>query len=182
MTKQEVRNYIKQKKQQMTRERIVEKSNLILDKLEQLPAFQEASLIYAYISYNQEVATKSRLEHWIKRGKKIAVPKVTGHEIVFFSINGLSDLVEGYRGILEPKETQIVQKEDGLFLMPGLAFDKEKHRCGYGGGFYDRYLNTHRDVYLKKVALAYDFQIMDRIPFESHDEKVEILISESNIW
>ena len=99
----------------------------------------------------------------------------------FYYISDTKQLAKGYQGILEPVTTECADGKSGLFLLPGLAFDRFLHRCGYGGGFYDRYLKKHADVSLKKVAVAYDFQIYEKIPVEEHDEKIDLLISEKEV-
>ena len=65
--------------------------------------------------------------------------------------------------------------------MPGLAFDKEHNRIGYGGGFYDRYLERYADTDFIKVALAYDFQIFDKLKVEEHDQKIDAVITEDGV-
>lgn len=172
---------VRKKKRKMTKEEICNLSKVIFEKLEQTPAFLEADTIYTYVSYNQEVDTKTWMEHLFQIGKKVAVPKVQGEEMNFYYISDTKQLAKGYQGILEPVTTECADGKSGLFLLPGLAFDRSLHRCGYGGGFYDRYLKKHADVSLKKVAVAYDFQIYEKIPVEEHDEKIDLLISEKEV-
>ena len=84
-------------------------------------------------------------------------------------------------GILEPIDDSIVIKKDiDLIIVPGAVFDKDFNRIGYGGGYYDRYLE---DIAYKnnKVVLAYDFQIVDKIEKEEHDVKVDIIITDKQI-
>lgn len=180
-SKQEIREEVREKKRQMTKEEIQSSSNIILKKVEQTSAFLEADTIYMYVSYNQEVDTKTWMDRLFQMGKKVAVPKVQGNEMKFYYISSKEQLEYGYQGILEPVTTECADGNPGLFLMPGLAYDCSMHRCGYGGGFYDRYLKKYADISLKKVAVAYDFQIYEKIPVEKHDEKVDLLISEQKI-
>ena len=76
-------------------------------------------------------------------GKEIAVPKVQGLDMIFYKLTDFAQLEPGYYGIPEPVSGEIVQWEDALMIMPGVAFDRQNHRVGYGGGFYDRYLEKH---------------------------------------
>lgn len=165
----------------MTQDEISDLSKVIFKKLEQMPVFSEANTIYTYVSYNQEVDTKTWMERLFQMEKRVAVPKVQGREMKFYYISGKEQLTVGYQGILEPVTTQCADGNSGLFLVPGLAFDRFLCRCGYGGGFYDRYFKQYADVLLKKVAVAYDFQIYEKIPVEEHDEKVDLLISEKEV-
>ena len=177
-SKQEIRTEIFEKNRQMTKKEIDNLSKVIFEKLEKTPVFLESDTIFTYVSYNQEVDTKTWMERLFQMGKKVAVPKVQGKEIKFYYISDKEQLETGYQGILEPVTTECADGNTGLFLMPGLAFDRSMHRCGYGGGFYDRYLKKYADVFLKKVAVAYSFQIYETIPVEEHDEKIDLLVSE----
>ena len=82
----------------------------------------------------------------------------------------------GYYGIPEPVSGEIVQWEDALMIMPGVAFDRQNHRVGYGGGFYDRYLEKHPRV--KRVAAAFEFQLLPQVPTEPTDISPEIVVTE----
>ena len=181
-SKQEIRTEIREKKRQMSKEEITNLSKMVFERLEQTSAFLENDTIYTYVSYNQEVDTKTWMEHLFQIGKKVAVPNVIGEDMKFYYISSKEQLVSGYQGILEPVTTECADGAPGLFLMPGLAFDYSMHRCGYGGGFYDRYLKKYVDVSLKKVAVAYSFQIYEQIPVEEHDEKVDLLVSEKELF
>ena len=82
------------------------------------------------------------------------------------------------QGIMEPSDICDKAKiRDGLFIMPGLAFDYDFHRIGYGGGFYDRYLSE--DNTFIKAALAFDFQLLESIPYEEHDLKPDYIITQT---
>lgn len=92
-------------------------------------------------------------------------------------ISSLKNLKKDKYGILEPDELiPAVKKEDiDLIILPGVAFDKSGGRLGYGGGYYDKYLNScPQDIC--KVALCYDFQIVENVPVEEHDVKANDVI------
>lgn len=185
--------------------------------------YREAEAILAYVSYKSEVDTTALIQQAMTDGKYIFLPKVSGNEMEFWKISSLMDLQEGYRGIREPvqsisfldwiREKGRIANADTIMdimegrapedckvmaLMPGVAFDKERHRIGYGGGFYDRYLNrllqqseqsasadqtrTHTGRFiLITAALAYSCQVLDQIPHEEHDRKPDLLITEQGI-
>ncbi len=93
----------------------------------------------------------------------------------FYEITALSDCVPGAFGILEPAgEEKDRITTPGFMLVPGLAFDKNGNRLGYGGGFYDKYLASHEEIIT--AALGYDFQIVEKVPSESHDRRMDYLI------
>ena len=181
-TKEEIRKEVKEQKRQMSLEQISSKSEQIFKRLEKLSLWKAEDVIFSYVSYNQEVATRLRMEKWIQSGKKLAVPKVMGEQISFFLISSLDELVEGYQGILEPVTGECADGKDGIILMPGLAFDNKFHRLGYGGGFYDRYLNEHQKAKLTRIALAYEYQVYEEIASESHDQLVDAIITEQYVY
>ena len=93
----------------------------------------------------------------------------------------MTDLQPGYQGILEPAEyCPKVEATEGMMLSPGLAFDREGHRVGYGGGYYDRYLARFEGSSLHLYAVAYDFQIVDQIEAEEHDISPHRIITSQN--
>ena len=144
------------------------------------PFFQEASVIYSYVDYRNEVGTRAMIEAAWKSGKNVAVPKVEGDEMSFYYISHWDDLEEGYKGILEPTDTTIALDDSGLIIMPGAAFDKNRNRIGYGKGFYDKFLQKHSGFHT--IALGFSCQIVDYIPTDNYDMKPQVLITEENIY
>ncbi len=146
--------------------------------------FKDASTIFIYVSFEGEVDTHRLIEYALKKGKTICVPKITNKDkgMELFKIENTDSLVPGYCGILEPpsgSEKLSVEHVD-LIVMPGLAFDIWGGRIGYGGGFYDRLLcSSSREV--SKVALAYEFQVFDRVPTDKWDEGIDMIITEERI-
>lgn len=180
LSKQQIRKYIKSIKSEMTESEILIKSRSIENKLMETMEYKEASSIYVFISYNQEVLTSGIIEKSLKDGKKVYVPKIYGDVIRFHEIHSLeADVSPGAFGILEPLGGPADESHEGLMIMPGVAFDRELHRLGYGGGYYDKYLaipNSHL-----KMAVAYEFQILDSIPTDEFDVKMDIIITENEI-
>ena len=111
----------------------------------------------------------------IRDGKRVAVPKVIGDEMVFIYIEDLSGIEDGYCGIPEPVEDgPVAEDPTALVLMPGLAFDPQGHRIGYGGGFYDRFLASEPQH--PTLALCYDFQMLPHLETEPHDIPVDTVL------
>ncbi len=192
MTKQEIRAEITNKKSLMKQEEIEELSLILADKFCNLEEYKNAACIYAYMSYNQEVNTKHIIERAWKDGKRVAVPKTlaSGKKISkngkiipdfmeFIYIDSFNKLEKGYVDILEPvfDENKIANEKEVLILMPGLAFDKNYNRIGYGGGFYDKYLSSHNETKFIKIALGFPFQLYENIPTDPHDEKMDIVLT-----
>ena len=115
------------------------------------------------------------LEQALADGKRIAVPKVYGDEMKFIYLDDLSQVEIGYCGIPEPiHDTPIGDDPSALVLMPGLAFDGEGHRIGYGGGFYDKFLEQEPGH--PTLALCYDFQMLPHLDTEEHDIPVDCVL------
>ena len=179
-TKKEIRRAVKERRQALTKKKELEDSRQILAYVVSLPEYEAASCVYCYVDYNHEVQTWPIMEQAIKDGKRVAVPRVDGTAMDFYYIASREDLEAGYFGIMEPKHGLPMAKErDALFLMPGVAFDRAHHRVGYGGGFYDRYLERMPE--LKTVALAYECQMFDEVPFEAFDIRPSVLVTEAGI-
>ena len=172
MSKKELRAKIKEAKRAMTEVQIDQLSSNLCRQFLETEQYRNAKTIYGYLPYNQEVRTWALLEQALKDGKKVAVPKVYGDEMRFIYMDDLRAVSDGYAGIPEPvADTPIADDPTALVLMPGLAFDKEGHRIGYGGGFYDRFLENEPNH--PTVALCYHFQLLDHLDTEEHDIPVD---------
>lgn len=136
--------------------------------------------IFIFVSYNNEVDTHKIINQAIEDGKNVFVPKVISKEdgMIAVKINSLDDLDTGHYGILEPKNycLETNPSEIDLAVIPGLAFDLNGGRLGYGGGYYDRFLTLIKDSCIK-IALAYDFQVIDCVPMQENDIKIDGIIT-----
>ncbi len=175
MDKKELRAMIRAKKQAMSAAEIEEKSRILGQKFAASQAYKDAKTIYGYLPYNQEVRTVPMLRQALADGKAVAVPKVYGEEMKFILISDFSRIEKGYAGIPEPVDDGPVACDPtALVLMPGLAFDQEGHRIGYGGGFYDRFLAQEPNH--PTLALCYDFQMLPRVETQEFDIPVDGVI------
>lgn len=181
MEKKEIRREIRQKRSTLSSEELKKQSHRICIQLLRTELFLSASCIYAYIDCREEAMTQELICAAWAAGKRVAVPKVFGEELRFFYIRSYEELESGAFGISEPKENlREAMEEDALMLVPGVAFDRERHRCGSGKGFYDRYLAAHPDH--PTIALALDFQILDAVPAEPYDRSPQMLITPSAVY
>lgn len=157
-------------------------SERITEKLLGLREFDTAKTIYIYRSVNNEVDTEAIINASMRLGKTVAFPRVVDDEILFYKVTDVNELEFGYYGIPEPVENpdNLVDTQDGLVVIPGVAFDKSFHRVGYGGGFYDRFLAGHMN--LVKIALAYEKQIFDEIESADCDIEPDMIITENTIY
>lgn len=172
MNKKELRAWIREKKRNMTPQQIESASRRLGQLLVETDLYQKADTIYGYLPYNQEVRTVPMLERAMADGKRVAVPKVYGEEMKFIYLTDLNQVEKGYAGIPEPvKDEPVAEDKTALVLMPGLAFDPQGHRIGYGGGFYDRFLAKEPDH--PTVALCYEFQMLEKLETEEFDVPVD---------
>ena len=171
MNKKELRAQVRQQKRAMTESQIEEKSRALAEQFFRTEAYRSASSIYGYLPYNQEVRTVPILEQALRDGKRVAVPKCYGDEMRFIWMEDLSRVEKGYAGIPEPiDDGPVADDETALVLMPGMAFDPQGHRIGYGGGFYDKFLAREAHPTL---ALCYDFQVFEKLETEEFDIPVD---------
>lgn len=179
-TKKAIRKQIFAARKACTDAQVEEWSRMITDRVTALSAFQKAERVLAYADYNHEVMTGFLIEEAWKAGKEVAVPKVVGKDMVFYKLTDFGQLEPGYFGIPEPARGEIVEWEDALMIMPGVAFDRENHRVGYGGGFYDRFLEKHPSI--GRLAVAFDFQMLLEVPVEPTDIFPQILVTEKETY
>ena len=175
MDKTALRKMIREKKRAMTQAQINEASCRLGELFATSEQYQKAKTIYGYLPYNQEVRTVPMLEKALQDGKCVAVPKVYGDEMKFIYMTDLSEVSEGYAGIPEPiADGPIADDPTALVLMPGLAFDPQGHRIGYGGGFYDKFLAEEPNH--PTIALCYDFQMLPARETEEYDIPVDCVL------
>ena len=146
------------------------------------PAINSAQTIAITISNCPEVDTTFIIEALWKMNKQVVVPKCSpvDRSMKFFGIESFAQTERAYKNILEPilELTELVEKKNiDLMIVPGVVFDRQGYRIGFGGGYYDRYLT---DFEGKRISLAFDEQIIEAVPRESHDLPVHILITETD--
>ena len=174
MNKTELRSMIRAKKRAMPPDEIDAKSQRLGELFRASEVYQKAQSIYGYLPYNQEVRTTPMLRQAQLDGKRVAVPKCYGDEMRFIWLDDLDRVEKGYANIPEPiDDGPIADDPAALVLMPGLAFDPQGHRIGYGGGFYDKFLAKEMHPTL---ALCYDFQMLEHLETEQFDIPVDTVL------
>lgn len=181
ITKKELRAEVKKRRAEADLAVLHVASVRIMESFAALTEYKEATLLLAYVDAKREVETRLLMHRAWQDGKRVAVPRVDGDGIMhYYDIESLDDLEPGSFGIMEPKKScPLCETEMGLMLMPGVAFDEHCHRVGYGGGYYDRYLERHPG--LVHIALAFSFQVFPEVPFEEHDILPEMIVTEERI-
>ncbi|HLB25114.1 MAG TPA: 5-formyltetrahydrofolate cyclo-ligase [Nitrospirota bacterium] len=186
VVKSSLRREILEKRNSLTPEERHVKSEAVAARLKGLPEYRDASVILFYVNFRSEVATRGLIGDALLTGKKTLVPKVDHktHTLRLFEITDIArDLECGYMGIYEPVEKfarAADPLEADLVVMPGVGFDEKGRRLGYGGGYYDRLVETLKPGAML-AALAFDVQVVGEIPSEGHDKKVDFIITETRV-
>lgn len=157
------------------------KSHRIFSKLMELPEFQTAQKILVHLSKGEEVVTHFMVQRWLQTEKTLFVPKVKDDHFIACRLDHWEDLEFGAYGVLEPSEVIEIghPSEIDLILVPGLAFTPSGVRLGMGKGYYDRFLKHTKAT---KIGLAYEEQIVNELPKESHDVDMDIIITDQTIY
>jgi 5-formyltetrahydrofolate cyclo-ligase len=184
--KQTLKQEIFKKRNSLNKEDINKKSIEIKNNLFSLPEFKKAKNIVIYVSFNSEVDTKEIIKELLKnKEKKVIVPFVEKNNPILqlSELKDLNELEPKTFDILEPKEKSIREfnpEKVDMILIPGVVFDLNGHRIGYGFGYYDRFLKTIKNNHIK-IGLAYDFQIVDKIPEEQHDVPMDVIVTDDKV-
>lgn len=180
-----IRERMHKQRNSLSFEEVREKSKKIKDTLFSLSYIKESNKIMTYVSFKNEVSTIDIINELLKMGKEIIVPicDTKDYTLIPSRILSMDELSVSYFGIMEPKEPfirPVDPKDIDVILVPGLAFDRNRNRLGHGKGFYDRFLRGVKDDAIK-IALAYDFQILDSIPVEDWDIPMDLIITNKGI-
>lgn len=189
-TKMQIRKEILSKRDALSNEERIIKSRRITDAVLKLDCYQKAASILLFASYKSEVNTFLLAKESIHQGKTVFFPKVTGKEMEFYKIAAIDELKPGYHGILEPSISEANAyygsvTSDTVMIMPGSVFDLYGNRIGYGGGFYDRYLEKleKANYIIDTIAVGFECQIIenDILPADVHDKKTDYIVTEKRI-
>lgn len=145
--------------------------------------FRQAKTIHIFISKTDEPDTSPIIESAWESGKTVAVPCVVpdSFELFHSQLKSFEDLSSGALGVLEPSsEGRIAMNPESfdLVIIPGVAFDRQGGRLGYGKGYYDRFLEQTAAF---RLALAFNFQVLEKVPTEKHDVPMNGVLTESGI-
>lgn len=158
----------------------------ICEKVRNIQEYQNADTILFFYPYQNEVDILPLVKECFIKEKKVYFPKVTSETTMdFVKVSAMEEFDSGYRGILEPKGNEILQKNFGMericMLVPGSVFDKKGNRCGYGKGYYDRYLGGCNSL-LTTIGVCFSFQQIDEITdVKETDIKMDYVINEIDV-
>jgi 5-formyltetrahydrofolate cyclo-ligase len=159
----------------MSQDLVQELSKKAVSSLISTKEYKEAKTIFTYVSFNNEVDTTSIIKD---KKKSIIVPFMERNSVKLTHLKDYN-MREGRYGILEPiVKTPVDLMEIDLVIIPGIVFDTCGNRIGFGGGFYDRIL---KKIDAPRIALCYDYQVLENVPCEHHDVMMDMIVTEKRI-
>lgn len=173
------RTAIKEKRYALRESEVQSLSQECVSKVLQFPELLEARTVCIYMPTGNEIDTSAIIQYCLENQKRVAAPRIEGDTMDFYYFQSIVDLKQGAYDIWEPTGTERVTDEESVVIMPGVAFDLDCNRIGYGKGYYDKYLSKHPKM--KKIALAYEFQIVGKIKREIHDIRPEMIVTERRV-
>lgn len=177
-TKKEIRQQIRKIRRNIEAGEWQAATDIITGKVIESDSFREATDLYCYMNFDSEVETVRIMEEAWRLGKNVWLPKTFGDEMEFYLVHSMQELEKGNYGIMEPSgRSEKASGDDGLMIVPGVAFDLQHNRIGYGKGYYDRYLEKHPN--LVTMGVAFDVQIVDKIPSDEFDHPLNMIMTES---
>lgn len=189
-TKKEIRKAVLAERKALDEETAALAAQVICRKIMDIDAYEEATDVCLYMPINNEVNVLLLAEMAEEQGKRVWVPKVVkkgkkdmAGDMVFNRYEGTEDdsTVTGAYDITESTSEEILEPNDStVIIMPGAVFTPWRDRIGYGGGFYDKFLDEHPQV--KTIAACYDLQVVPEIPTEEFDKKPDYVVSETSIY
>lgn len=181
-----LRKEILARRDALTAEQRQQNSIAILEKLWQFEKFRQATTVFIYVHFRSEVETLPIINKCLVEKKQVAVPltDTNDNRLLPYSITDPErQLRPGYCGIPEPDPAVAVPidpKRIDMVILPGSVFDTTGGRLGYGGGYYDRFLESDAPRAFR-IGIAYELQVVPAIPLLPHDQKVHTLITEKRI-
>ena len=153
-----------------------EKSKRIVDKIISLDIYKKSNVVALYKSLSSEVNLDYLIEYSLNKGKIVLLPKVTGDNIIFLKYTKGDLLEKSSFNVLEPTINNNQYNEDiPLVIVPGLAFDKDNNRLGYGKGYYDRFL-VNKNIY--KIGVCFKEQLINNVITSSNDVKMDLVLTD----
>lgn len=178
-TKKELRKRILAQRRSLTEKEAARRSQIICRCVAGQKMFLESDNVCLYMPVHNEVDVTLLFDTAWDMGKSVWLPRVSEDAMQFYAYDRNTPVCLGRYNIQEPdSQVQLVPDDKTLIVMPGAVFSENNDRIGYGGGYYDRYLEQNPMCHT--IAVCYDFQIVKNIPSEAHDKKPELVVSDRN--
>jgi 5-formyltetrahydrofolate cyclo-ligase len=183
VSKNLIRETILKKRSSLSSEKVSFLSEKISSNFLSLPEVKKSKTIGIYLSYSNEADTRVIVQRLLETGKRVCVPVMDFQKncFDFCLLESIEKTSKNKIGISEPSEKIVVSpKKIDLFAVPGIAFDLEGNRVGSGKGYYDRFFSENK-INSKKIGIAFEFQVSERIPCEKHDVKMDVIVTENAV-
>ncbi len=181
-TKESIRKKILSLRSLLPQDESRKRSELIFQNLKKLPVFNNANVIHTYVSSKKnEVDTIEIIKYLFSIGKRVVIPVVDKENktLIHSELRDLFELKKSTFGLLEPNVIREVKLDEiDIVIVPAVAVDRNGNRIGFGGGYYDKFLSQ---VNCPKIALVYDFQVVEKIEPERSDIPVDFIVTENDI-
>lgn len=174
--KEQIRKIYRNGRNSLNQEQVQEWSGQICERLQASQLYRDAAAVCFYYPLGKEVNLLAAAAKALEERKKVAFPKTEGDEIRFYQVENLKDFREGSFHVMEPVSDKRLMETTPLVLTPGLVFDRQKNRMGYGRGYYDRFAAGTPDAV--KVGIAYEMQITEQIPVDGYDVPMDYILTE----
>jgi len=183
LKKEDIRKKLIRARLRLLPEEVDSASLMIMSRVFMLEEFRKANIVMFYIDAKNEVKTRQAVKKALEMGKRVVVPKVKESQAMdAIEIEDLDELLPGTFGILEPiKDNGMSPEKIDMVIVPGVGFDRKGYRLGFGGGYYDNFLPKLR-AGVKKVAVAFEIQVLDELPAEPHDARMDMIITQKTIY
>ncbi len=178
--KRNLRTFYKEKRNALTTEQKQKMDEAVLQRVKQLHKFQNAKLILTYVSTPIEVDTRALIRYALESGKQVAVPRCVENtrEMEFYLIRSLEELKPRTFGVDEPEAVEankVKLFQNSVCIVPGLCFDRQGYRLGYGKGYYDRFLSNYHGP---TIGLCYHNCIKNKLIFGRFDRASDTVVTD----
>ncbi|MBI2542887.1 MAG: 5-formyltetrahydrofolate cyclo-ligase [Candidatus Aenigmarchaeota archaeon] len=175
MKRHDLRNELILKRNALNRNLVIETSKVIVDKVRNYEPFKKSTRIMLYFEIGNEVKISPLLDD----SKEFYLPKLLNNSIVPIRFTGFDRLETNNFGVKEPSGSEIDKNRLEICIVPGVCFDVEGNRMGYGKGFYDRFLGDFNGL---KIGICYEFQLVEKVHEKKHDITMDVIITEKDIY
>ncbi|MCR4368464.1 MAG: 5-formyltetrahydrofolate cyclo-ligase [archaeon] len=185
MDKQAIRSEMESRRSSLSRQEAEKFGLAACNNLFSVSEFSSAERIGVYLSFGAELSTKPVIEKLLFLQKKVFVPvkDPSGPDGAMFFSQIFSESIykKNVFGVDEPIEAQPIDVSSlDAIIVPGIAFDLDGHRLGWGKGFYDRLFSVE-SVHALRIGYAFSFQVVAELPAEGHDQKMDLLVTDSDV-
>lgn len=187
MTKAEIRKWMKSQRNSLTALERGAFNELMKQRFLETPEYKQCEELFCFVSFGSEVDTHPILLQALQDKKKVYIPRIEDDAFMeFYRIENLEGLQPSRFGVPEPSSDpalRFIPEEVSAILskrcmvLPGLAFDLEGNRIGYGAGYYDKFFGKYTGLIFYKLAVCYDFQVIENIEAEEHDVKADAILT-----